>query len=122
MLKDKSISLRIEPSLLKELKSICKTNDCSMSDVMRDGIIHKTGGAIKLFEAPEPTGELGKLLATLGGGSAIGILSYKAVYEQLKNKYSDWEEDELQTYAIISGVVCSLLAGVGLNKLLKLIN
>lgn len=119
-IKTDMVSLRIEPQLRKELKSLCKSHNCTMSDVMRDGIVHKTGGAIKLFESPDPDDDVAKLLTTIAGGSTVGILSYKAIYEALKNKFADMEEGELQTYAILSGVVTAILTGIGLNKLLKL--
>jgi hypothetical protein len=114
------ITLRIEPAMRKELKALCKSHDCTMSDVMRDGIIHKTGGAIKLFEAPEPDKELANFFVELGGGSIVGILSYKAIYEVLKNKFGDKKDDgELQLYAVSGGLITAILSGYGIKQLMK---
>ena len=114
----KVVSVRLPATLAKELKSYCKLNDCSVTDIMKKGFLGYGGPG--LFEAPDPDANTLQFLSAIGGGSLIGILVYKGIYEKLREKKPDLSDEEITAYSVIGAISCAILSGWSISKVMKM--
>jgi uncharacterized membrane protein YebE (DUF533 family) len=125
-----TVSVRMPVSTVEELKSYCKINNTTPSKFVRDRFTDVNQGNI--FDTQmNVDSDIVKTLTTIGGGSALGIMAYKAIKAKLSNLQVDESENEDDTteamteqkidlLSMAGGVSIALLTGYGLAKLFKL--
>jgi len=114
----KVLSVRIPATAHTELKSYCKNKGITVSEYV--GKSFADINQVKLFDNnPTLDNDIERYLVSLGGGSLAGILSYKAVYNVMQEKFPEWSEGKLTTISSLSGVATAMAVGFGLTKLMS---
>jgi hypothetical protein len=115
--KNKTMSFRVTDSFYNDVTTYCKHNNKTVSEVLQSGFTD--GSQPSLFKLPEPSQELSETIASIGGGSLVGIVVYKGVYGALKQKYPTMKPMHMEMYSASAGIACALITGIGIAKLIK---
>lgn len=116
-LNTKVISARVPIKFADELTAYCSNKGISVSRYLQEGFSNNPADGVN-FDKIEVDMDLKKTLLAAAGGGAVGLLSYKGVKWALKN-HSQVDEDDIDLYAGLAGVVIGLLSVYGLAKLMK---
>lgn len=111
----KVISARVPLEFANNLQDYCNRQGITISKYLQDGFSSTPSDGAQFGKIDVPADTKETLLAT-GGGSAIGILTYKGAKYALKGKVDD---EELEIYSAIAGVAVGLLSAWGISKLIK---
>jgi hypothetical protein len=136
-MKTATISLRVPVDFKANLEAICKTKNVSMTDLCLSRLTPVSqiapvnavvlqrlgkGGAIKdnasnIIISPEFSN-----LLSVGGGTVVGILVYKALKLNLQNNNPEWTDEKIEAIAFSAGMASALLSGFGIHQLTKGLN
>jgi uncharacterized membrane protein YebE (DUF533 family) len=125
----KIVSVRLPADTVKELKLYCKNQNTTPSQFVRDKFTDVGQGNI-FDNQINVDSDVAKTITIIGGGSALGIMAYKAVKAKLSslqvndsvdedNTTEAMTEGKIDLLSMAGGVGVALLAGYGISKLLK---
>jgi len=116
----KVMSVRLPQEMISEIKRTAQAENTNVSAMFRDKFTDI--GQPNLFA--EKSIQVDKGIAdhlwSIGGGSAIGLMVYKAVYQRLGalEDGNKWKEQR-ELLSLVSGVGSALIVGYGILKLVK---
>jgi hypothetical protein len=119
-LSTKVLSARVTPDVYSAWQNIAKSKGLSVSDCLRDAVtMVDKKPIIKAADGMVVPDELNRTLGAIGGGTVIGILLYKGIKTTLnKNPQSGLNDNEIEAISTIMAISGSLLAGMGIHKLM----
>lgn len=115
-LNTKVISARVPIKFADELTAYCNSKGISVSRYLQEGFSNNPADGVN-FDKIEVDIDLKKTLLAAAGGGALGILTYKGAKWALKNHSQITDNDDIDLYAGIAGVVVGLLSVWGIAKL-----
>jgi len=119
-LSTKVLSARVTPDVYSAWQDIANSKGLSVSECLRDAVTMVDKKPIlKAADGMVVPDELNRTLGAIGGGTVIGILLYKGIKATLiKNPQSGLNDNEIEAISTIMAISGSLLAGVGIHKLM----
>ena len=119
-LSTKVLSARVTPDVYKAWQDMANAKNLSVSECLRDAVTMVDKKPIlKAADGMIIPDELNRTLGAIGGGTVIGILLYKGIKATLmKNPQSGLNNNEIEAISTIMAISGSLLAGVGIRKLM----
>jgi len=119
-LSTKVLSARVTPDVYKAWQDMANAKNLSVSECLRDAVTMVDKKPIlKAADGMIIPDELNRTLGAIGGGTVIGILLYKGIKATLmKNPQSGLNNNEIEAISTIMAISGSLLAGVGIHKLM----
>ena len=113
------LSVRMPKTFKNELRAYCKSKGINTSDLLRKGLSTMDG---ELFEAPEPDANLSRYLISVGSGSLLGIVVYKAVHSAIEDKFPDYEPWKVEAVSVSAAVASAMLIGWGVSEIIKVLS
>jgi hypothetical protein len=119
-LSTKVLSARVTPDVYMAWQDMANSKGLSVSECLRDAVTMVDKKPIlKAADGMVVPDELNRTLGAIGGGTVIGILLYKGIKATLiKNPQSGLNNNEIEAISTIMAISGSLLAGVGIHKLM----
>ena len=119
-LSTKVLSARVTPDVYMAWQDIANSKGLSVSECLRDAVTMVDKKPIlKAADGMVVPDELNRTLGAIGGGTVIGILLYKGIKATLiKNPQSGLNDNEIEAISTIMAISGSLLAGMGIHKLM----
>lgn len=117
-LNTKVISARVPIKFADELTAYCNSKGISVSQYIQEGFSTNPADGAN-FDKIEVDIDLKKTLLSAAGGGTLGLLTYKGTKWALKNHSQITDDDDIELYSGIAGVVVGLLAVWGIAKLMK---
>jgi hypothetical protein len=119
-LSTKVLSARVTPDVYKAWQDMANSKNLSVSECLRDAVTMVDKKPIlKAADGMVVPDELNRTLGAIGGGTVIGILLYKGIKATLtKNPQSGLNDTEIEAISVIMAMSGSLLAGMGIHKLM----
>lgn len=119
-LSTKVLSARVTPDVYMAWQDMANSKGLSVSECLRDAVTMVDKKPIlKAADGMVVPDELNRTLGAIGGGTVIGILLYKGIKATLiKNPQSGLNDNEIEAISTIMAISGSLLAGVGIHKLM----
>ena len=119
-LSTKVLSARVTPDVYMAWQDMANSKGLSVSECLRDAVTMVDKKPIlKAADGMFVPDELNRTLGAIGGGTVIGIILYKGIKATLiKNPQSGLNDNEIEAISTIMAISGSLLAGMGIHKLM----
>ena len=117
MSKTTTISCRVPVDVADALKKSAKAKGLTTSKAMTELITRPAVPSTQFADGGqiEVPSEIHKTLATFGGGTAIGLLTYQLMSRYMpRDKYT---EDEIKQWSALLGITAGVLGAIGIHNL-----
>lgn len=119
-LSTKVLSARVTPDVYVAWNNLAKTQNKSVSEVLRDAVTMVDKKAIlKAEDGILVPNDLRNVLGAIGGGSVAAILVYKGIRTTLTKSNLDMTENDIETISFLLALSSAMLIGTGVYKALR---
>lgn len=119
-LSTKVLSARVTPDVYVAWNNLAKTQNKTVSEVLRDAVTMVDKKAIlKAEDGILVPNDLRNVLGAIGGGSVAAILVYKGIRTTLMKSNLDMTENDIETISFLLALSSAMLIGTGVYKALR---